>query len=191
MLFWSGKFTIFVRDVFVMVRTSFVRLFVITSAVAVLTGVAAAQTKVAVINMQQAVLETAEIKKASADLETKYRPKQAELEKVRKDIDDIQQKLQSSGGKLPPQTEADLNAQGQRKQRELQRLSQDLQEEVDGVRNDVLSQSGRRMQDVVRKLAEERGMDVVVDAGSTLYVKPVLDLTKDAVAAYDKTYPVK
>ncbi|HVX65632.1 MAG TPA: OmpH family outer membrane protein [Bryobacteraceae bacterium] len=174
-----------------MVRTSFVRLFLMTSAVAVLSGVAAAQTKVAVINMQQAVLGTAEIKKASVDLETKYKPKQAEIEKVRKDLDDIQQKLQSGGGKMPPQTEADLTLQSQRKQRELQRMSQDLQEEVDGVRNDVLSQAGRRMQEVVQKLAEERGMDVVVDSGSTLYVKPVLDLTKDAVAAYDKAYPAK
>ena len=43
---------------------------------------------------------------------------------------------------------------------------------------------------VLRKLAEERGMDVVVDAGSTLYVKPALDLTKEAVAAFDQAYPV-
>lgn len=174
-----------------MVRNPFTRLFVITSAAVVFAGVGAAQTKVAVINMQQAVLDTAEIKKASAEMEAKYKPRQAELDKIRKDLDDIQQKLQSSGGKLPPQSEADLTAQGQRKQRDLQRLSQDLQEEVDAVRNDILGGTGRRMQGVVRKLAEERGMDVVVDAGSTLYVKPVLDLTKDAVAAFDKAYPPK
>jgi outer membrane protein len=141
--------------------------------------------------MQQAVLATAEIKKASADLEAKYRPRQVEIEKVRKELDDIQQKLQAGGGKLTPQAEADLNAQGQRKQRDLQRMSQDLQEEVDAVRNEVLAGSGQRMQAVVRKLAEERGVDVVVDSGSTLYVKPALDLTKDAVTAFDAAYPAK
>lgn len=174
-----------------MVRNSFARLFTMAAAAAVLTGVAAAQTKVAVINMQQAVLATAEIKKASADLEAKYKPRQAEIEKLRKDLEEIQQKLQAGGGKLTPQAESELNAQGQRKQRELQRLSQDLQEEVDAVRNDVLAGSGQRMQAVVRKLAEERGFDVVVDAGSTLYVKPALDVTKDAVAAFDTAYPAK
>jgi len=32
---------------------------------------------------------------------------------------------------------------------------------------------------------------VVVDAQSTVYFKPVVDVTADAVAAYDKAYPVK
>jgi outer membrane protein len=174
-----------------MFRNRFARLFLIASAAAVFTGVAVAQTKVAVINMQQAVLDTAEIKKASTDLETKYKPRTAELEKLRTDLQEIQQKLQAGGDKMTAQAQSELTAQGQRKQRELQRLSQDLQEEVDGVRNEVLGKSGRQMQDVVKKLAEERGVDVIVDAGSTLFVKPVLDLTKDAVAAYDKAYPAK
>ncbi len=174
-----------------MVRDAFVRLFAIASAATVLTGIAAAQVKVGVINMQAAILDTAEIKKASTDLEAKYKPKQAELERVRKELEEIQQKLQSGGEKLPPQSQADLTAQGQRKQRELQRMTQDLQEEVDAERNDILSGSGRRMQEVVKKLAEERGIDVMVDAGSTLYVKPTLDLTKDATAAFDKAYPPK
>jgi outer membrane protein len=38
-------------------------------------GTASAQTKVGVVNMQQAVLTTAEIKKASAELEAKYKPR--------------------------------------------------------------------------------------------------------------------
>ena len=38
---------------------------------------ALAQTKVAVINLQRAVLESAEIKKASAEMETEYQPRQA------------------------------------------------------------------------------------------------------------------
>ncbi len=70
-------------------------------------------------------------------------------------------------------------------------MSQDLQEEVDAERNEILTRSSQHMQAVVRKLAEERGLDFVVDAGSTLYVKPALDITKDAVAAFDQAYPAK
>ena len=47
------------------------------------------------------------------------------------------------------------------------------------------------MQEVVKKLAEEKGLDVIMDVASTLYFKPALELTKDAVAAYDKAYPAK
>jgi outer membrane protein len=174
-----------------MVRNNFGRLMMMAASAAVVAGVALAQTKVAVINMQQAVLQTAEIKKASAALEAKYKPRTAEIDKVRKELEDLQQKLQAGGGKLSPQQEADLTAQGQRRQRDLQRMSQDLQEEVDAERNEILQGSGQRMQAVVRKLAEERGVDVVVEAGGTLYVKPALDLTKDAVTAFDSAYPAK
>jgi outer membrane protein len=47
------------------------------------------------------------------------------------------------------------------------------------------------MEQVVIKLAEEQGLDLVVDSSTTLYFKPALDLTKQATAAYDKAHPVK
>jgi Skp family chaperone for outer membrane proteins len=45
------------------------------------------------------------------------------------------------------------------------------------------------MGDVVKKLSEEKGLDVVVDIPYTVYSKPTLDITNDAIAAYDKAYP--
>ena len=32
-------------------------------------------------------------------------------------------------------------------------------------------------------------LDVVIDVSNAVYFKPALDITKEAVAAYDKTYP--
>ena len=152
---------------------------------------ASAQTKVAVINLQRAVLETADIKKASAQLEAKYKPRQEQMEKIQKEIQSLEQQLRSLQGKLTPSAEQDMVAQGQRKQRELQRLTEDLQAEVDRERTDILNQSGLRMQAVVKKLAEEKGLDVVVESSNTVYVKAALDITTEATAAYDKTHPAK
>jgi outer membrane protein len=158
---------------------------------ALFAGAAAAQLKVAVVDMRQAVLETAEIKKASAELEAKYKPRQAEMEKLRKDLDDIQQKLQAGADKLTQQAASDLQAQGQRKQRDLQRLGQDLQEEVEAERQEILSRTSQRMIGVVKKMADARGMDVVVDSSATIFFKAALDLTKDALAEYDRAFPVQ
>jgi outer membrane protein len=160
-------------------------------ALLVLAKTGSAQTKVAVINLQRAVLESAEIKKASAEMEARYKPRQSEMEKLQKDLQDLQQRLQSGAGKLTPAAEADLTAQGQRKQRDLQRLSDDLQSDVDRERNEILQKSSQKMQDVIKKLAEEKGVDMVVDASNTLFFKPAMDLTNDALAAYDKAYPAK
>jgi len=150
-----------------------------------------AQTKIAIINLQRAVLESAEIKKASAELEAKYRPRQQAIEKLQRDIQALQQNLQSNAGKLTPQAEADITAQGQRKQRELTRLTEDLQGDVDRERNEILSRSSQRMQEVVKKLAEEKGLDVVTDISNTVYFKPALEITTESIAAYDKAHPVK
>lgn len=152
-------------------------------------GVAAAQSKVAIINVNNAVLDTLEIKKAQADLEVKFKPRQQHMEKLQKELADLQNQLQTGAGKLTPQAEQGIQMQGQRKQRELQRLSEDLQGEVDRERNEILQRAGTRMQDVVKKLADERGLDVVIEVSNAVYFKPALDITKDAVAAYDKTFP--
>jgi outer membrane protein len=47
------------------------------------------------------------------------------------------------------------------------------------------------MQKVIAKLAQEKGLDLVVEASTTLYAKPELDLTKEATAAYDRAHPAK
>jgi outer membrane protein len=154
-------------------------------------GAASAQTKMAVINLQRAVLESAEIKKASTEMETRFKPRTQQLEQLQKDLAGISQQLQTNAGKLTPQAEADLQAQGQRKQRDAQRLQEDLQADVDRERNEILARSTQKMQEVVKKLAEEKGLDLIVDVTNAVYFKPVLEITNDAIAAFDKAYPAK
>ncbi len=152
-------------------------------------GAASAQVKVAIVNFQKAIIDTAEIKKAQADLEAKYKPRTAELEKLQKELQDIQSQIQS--GKLNQQAEQELQARGQRRQREYQRVGEDLQGDVDRERNDILQKAGQRMNAIVKKIAEERGFDVVIDVTNTVYYKPALDITADAQKAFDAAYPVK
>jgi outer membrane protein len=153
---------------------------------------APAQTpKFAVINLQRAVLESAEIKKASSEMEARYKPRTTQLEQLQRELAGIAQQLQNNSGKLTPQAEADLQAEGQRKQRDAQRLQEDLQADVDRERNEILSESSKKMQEVVKKIAEEKAYDLVVDVTNAIYFKPALDITNDAIAAYDKAYPPK
>ena len=150
---------------------------------------ASAQNKVAIVNLQKAVMDSAEIKAASAAMEARYKPRVAQIEALDKEIAAIAQNLQTNAGKLTAQAEADLNAQGQRKQRDVQRLRDDLQADVDRERNEILQKSALKMTDVLKKLAEEKGLDMVVDAPYAPYFKASLDITPDLVAAYDKAYP--
>jgi len=174
-----------------MFRTSILPALAVCAAGIVSGSLASAQTKVGVVNFQKAILDTADIKKASTDMQNKYKPRQTALEAVQRELNDIQTQLQSSQGRLSAAGEADLTARGQRKQREAQRLSDDLQADVERERTDILQRAGVRMTEIIKKIADEKGLDLVVDTTNTYFFKPALEITTEATAAYDKAYPLK
>lgn len=167
------------------------RLLLAAAASLLFTAILPAQSKFAIIDMRQAVNDTAEVKKAVAALEAKLKPRQTEGEKLSRELQDIQGKLQSLQGKLTPQAESEMVSQGQRKQKELTRIQEDIDAELQREQQDVGSKALQRMRDVVKKMAEEQQLDMVVDVSNTVYFKPALDITKGAVTAYDKAYPAK
>ena len=73
----------------------------------------------------------------------------------------------------------------------MQRLTEDLQGDVDRERQDILGRSAQRMNDVVKKLSEAKALDLVVDVTNAVYFKPALEITAEATAEYNKAYPVK
>ncbi len=173
-------------------QTMFRSSLVLALCVAGLASVPAmAQPKVGVVSLQKAILETAEIKKAGNDMQIKYKKRQDDLDKAQRDLSDIQMQLQSAQGKLTAAGEADLTARGARKEREVKRLDEDLRADVERDRTDVLTRAQTRMQDIVKKVSDEKGLDMVVEASALITFKPALDITNDVIAAYDKAFPAK
>jgi outer membrane protein len=146
-----------------------------------------AQTKVAVVKMQDAVLGTAEIKKADAQMQVTFKPRQDEIEGLRREIEALSNQLQS--GKLTPQQQDEVQSLGKRKQTDYQRKLDDFNADTEAYRNEVLQKGAVKMQAVVKKLAEEKGYDLVVEATTAIFFKTALDITTDAIAAYDKANP--
>ncbi len=180
-----------------MLRFRILSAFAVCAAALASTSVAAAQApapgpaKIAVVNFQKAIGDTAELKKAQNDLLAKFKPRADELEKVNRDLADLTTELQNSQGKLSPQREADLSAQAQRKQREAERLKEDLENESQQERDATIQRLGSRMTEVVKKLMDEKGLDAIFDTAGLVSFKGTLEITADATAAYDKAYPVK
>lgn len=152
---------------------------------------ASAQNKVGAVNLSKALQETAEIKAAEADLKARYGPKQEELAKLESEVAKLTQEAEANQGKYTEAAIADIAAKVQIKQRQLQRNSEGLQAAVDRERQDILGRVSQRIQEIVKKVAEEKGLDFVVDSGSLLYFKPTFDISADVSAAYDKAYPAK
>lgn len=174
---------------FLKVRSLLLTSVIATFCAAALNAQAVQPAKVAIINAQKAVADTQEIRKAQTSLEAKYKPRQQAIQNLQTQLQSIQQQLSSPN--LAPERESQLRTDAAQKQKELQRMSDDFQADVNYERQDILSRAGRQMTEVVKKIAEERGFDVVIDITNTLYYKPALEITSDATAAYDKAYPAK
>jgi len=148
-----------------------------------------AQPKVAVVSLQKAVFDTADIKKANAEMEARYKPRADRLRQTQEQLQQISQRLQGAS-QLTPQAESELRAQGTRLQKEAQRMQDDLQSDVNADRQEILGKASQRMTEIVKKLAEGKGLDLVVEQQAIVFFKPAMDITADATAAYDKAYPV-
>jgi outer membrane protein len=173
---------------------AFSRFKTILAAAALLVGLsatAAAQLKVGVVSLQNSLAATAEIKQAEIDLRTKFGPRGDELAQMQKDLAKMQQDLETNQGKFNEAALAELQQRMQRRQVQYQRNQQALQDDVNHDRQDVLARVGKNLQDIIKKVAEEKGLDLVVDSNSALYFKQPMDISADVSAAYDKAYPVK
>ena len=152
--------------------------------------IARAQTKIAIVNLQQAVFNSAEIVKANDEMMAKYKPRDAALVQANNELVAAQKKLDAGQDALAPLEEADLESLVARLQREIDRMKEDLQADVERDRNEILGGSTDKMAAIIKKIAEQRGFDMVVDAQFALYFKDTMDITKEATAAYDQAYPV-
>ncbi len=157
----------------------------------VFSGVALAQGKIGIINLQRTVLDTAEWKKAQGELQAKFKPRTDALQKAQQELSDIQTQLQASPGQLSPQGEAELQARGTRKQREAERLNEDLQADAERERNVVIERVQSRLDAILKKIADEQSLDVIIDTTNRVWHKPALEITDAVIAAYDKAYPAK
>ncbi len=152
---------------------------------------AMAQAKIGIIDFQRAVVDTAEFKKAFAELEAKYKPKQDQLQKAQQTLQDIEAQLRSTQGQLSQAGAAELQAKGQRTQVQVDRLTADLQEDFEGDRDAALRVVSTRFTELLKKFAADKSLDVIADKQAVPYFAAALDVTDAAIAAYNAAHPAK
>jgi outer membrane protein len=157
-------------------------------------GAAASVKPVAIINLRGAIGSTAEGKQASAELQSQFAPRSAEIDNLTKQINDLQQKLQAGQGKLSEDEVARLTSEGQRLTQRLDRRRNDFQEDAGAAQQEVFERIGRKMVDVLDRYARDNGYALVLDTSGQnspiLYASNQVDVTQDIIRLYDQAYPV-
>jgi outer membrane protein len=156
---------------------------------------APAAGKVAVINIQSAITGTSEGKQASAELQSQFTPRQNELDSLRKQIDDLQNRLRNGATTLSDEEKSRLQRQGESLTRVYQRKQQEMQDDANDAQREVVDRIGRKMLEVIDKYSKENGYSVVFDISAqntpVVYAANQNDITQDIVRLFDQAYPVK
>jgi len=150
-------------------------------------------TKVAVIQVQTAILSTKDGQKAAGELQGKFAPKKAEIDKKQADIAAMQEqlkKLQATGSEeVKTKLMRDIDSANTK----LQRDTQDAQADLDEEQQKIMQELGGKMMAVVEKYAQSNGLAMVIDVSNpqtpVLWAAQAIDITAEIVKLYDQANP--
>lgn len=153
----------------------------------------AAPTKVAVIQVQTAILSTKDGQKAANELQSKFAPKKAEIDKKQADIAAMQdqlKKLQATGSEeVKTKLMRDIDSANTK----LQRDTQDAQTDLDEEQQKIMQELGGKMMSIVEKYAQSNGLAMVIDVSNpqtpVLWAAQTVDITAEIVKLYDQANP--
>jgi outer membrane protein len=163
-----------------------------TAALAAAQG--AAPTKPATIHIQKAILSTRDGEKASTDLQSKFAPRRAALEKKQGDIVAKQDQLKKGAATMSQDARDRLAREIDTDQKSFQRDTEDFDADVQAEEGKVMNELGTRLLEVVGKYATQNGLSLVMDTSNqqspVIWADPSIDITADIVKLYDLAHPV-
>lgn len=167
-------------------------LLCLLAAPALALGQAAVPGKIGIINnIQEAIFATEEGKKALADLQKKFQPRQDDLQRQQQEIQALNEQLQKQAATLSDEERMRLSRDLEDKQKVFKRATEDFNAEVQGDREDALRRIGRKMMVVLNEYARQNGFTLVVDAAqiNVYYASPEIDLTPEIIRRFNAANP--
>jgi outer membrane protein len=150
---------------------------------------AAAASKVAVIDMRAAMTGNAEGKKAADQWTAEFTKKQAEFERLQKEAQDLQARLNTQSAALSEAARVDLTRQLDQKNTELARKNEDAQKELGDLQQRLLEPIAAVTNRVLNAYATENGFALVFDRASEfnsiVYADDVIDITTEIIRRVD------
>jgi outer membrane protein len=169
-----------------------VTLIILFLAIMTLPLAAHAQKKIGVINMTAAIGSTAEGKKSIAELDKKFVPRKQELERLQKEIQDIQGKLSKQSPTLSDEEQRRLTRDLDEKQKSLKRSADDAQSDYNADTEETVRRIGQKMVKIIADYAPQQGFVLVIDDAQVpiYYAAKNINIQAEIVKRYDAANPV-
>ena len=149
-------------------------------------------TKVAIIHIQQAIVSTKDGQKAQQDLQARFGPKRATLEKKKTDLDAMQEQLRKGAATMSDDAKTKMGKDIERLSTQLTRDGEDFDAEVQQEEGKLMQDLGQKMMEVINKYAAQNALAMVIDVSNqqtVLWFDPSTNITAECIKLYDQAHP--
>jgi outer membrane protein len=172
-------------------------LFVFLAQLVLLTTGAGAQeagqagTKFAFVNTLAILQGTAEGRQQLQAIESFKNEKQQAIQTQSEELQALRQQYESQSRMLNPDTAAEMEREIATKDRQLRRLQEDAEIDLNRRQNELLTRMSEKIQALIADYAQQNGIGVVFLQNPSLpYFSPSLDITAAIIKIYDEKNPV-
>ncbi len=144
-----------------------------------------AQQKVAYVDLQRALNEIEEGKAAKASLKREFDQKQKMLDDKKSEFERLRGDFEKQSVVMSDQARKERQGELEKKGLELQSLFVQLQKELSEREREATRGIFDKMHAIVREIADQEGVALVVQAEALVYAQPSLDITNELVRKYN------
>lgn len=143
--------------------------------------------KVAYVIMQRVFFESNDGKAAAAKMQALEQKKTSEINEKNKLLQGLSQKLEKEGSVMSASAQADLQKQAERTRLDIERATQDAQQELQELQGQIEQDFNRKVQPLLAEVAQEKGLHFIFNGqGSGIaWADPGLDVTADVIKKLD------
>ncbi len=151
-------------------------------------------TKIAIISVQQAIMSTGDGRKAAAEMQAKFNPRQEALKKMQADIQAMQDQMKKGSATLSDDAKGKLARDIDNKSKVFQRDADELNADIEQENGRLMQDLGSKMQAVWEQYLPQNGYAILLDVGSqqtpVLWAAAAVDITPEIIKLYDQAHPV-
>jgi Skp family chaperone for outer membrane proteins len=144
---------------------------------------------VAVVDYQRLLRDAKAAKSIRAQIEERRARYQDEIRAEEQRLIEVERELTRQRGVLSTEAYAQRRSAFEQDAARVQRMVQERRRELDAVSAAAYAELRNAIIEVVGRLAESRGFNLVLPSSAVLLFSPQLDLTEEALAALDRRLP--
>ncbi len=147
--------------------------------------------KLGFVNSLEVLQGCAEGKLKIAEIDVFANDREQELQTISQELNTLRTNLQSQVSTLNPATAEEMQSAIQSKERQLRRLTEDAEADLEARRADLFSEMGEKIRTVISEYADANSFDVIfLESPALPYHSESLNVTQAIIKAYDAKYPV-